>query len=187
MIQIVEKWRDSEFGHSRHITQITVKIYFQFSSIQSLSWVRLFGTPWTAARQASLSITNAQSILKLMSTELVMPSNYLILCRPLPLLPLIIPSIRAFLNESALCIRWLKYWSCSFNISPSNDYSGLMSFRINWFDLLAVQGTPKSLLQHHSSKVSILRHSVIFTVHSHIYTWLLEKSKLWLDGRLLTK
>ena len=115
-------------------------------SVQLLSCVWLFETPWTAAHQASLSITNSRSLLKLMSIESVMPSNYLILCRPLPLLPLIIPSIRAFLNESALCIRWLKYWSCSFNISPSNEHLGLFSFRTDWLDLLAVQGTLKNLL-----------------------------------------
>ena len=141
MIQIVEKWRDSEFGHSRHITQITVKIYFQFSSIQSLSWVRLFGTPWTAARQASLSITISWSLLKLMSIESVMPSNHLILCRPLLFLPSILPSMRVFSNESVLHIRWPKYCSFSYSISPSNEYSGLISFRIGRFDLLTVPGT----------------------------------------------
>ena len=125
------------------------------SSVQSLSRVRLFVTPWTAARQASLSITNSQSLLKLMSIELVMPSNHLIFCYPLLLLPSIFLSIWVFSNESVLCIRWPKYWS--FSISPSNEYSGLISFRIDWFDLLAVQGTLKSLLQHHSSKASILQ------------------------------
>ena len=118
-------------------------------------------TPWTAARQASLSITNSWSLLKLMSIELVMPSNHLILCRPL-LLPSIFPSIRVFSNESALCIRWPKYWSFSFSIGSSSEYSELISFRINWLDLLAVQGTLKSLLQHHSLKASILRHSAFF-------------------------
>ncbi|KAB0340697.1 hypothetical protein FD754_022907 [Muntiacus muntjak] len=131
----------------------------QFSSVQSLSCVQLFVTPWTAAHQASLSITNSQSLPKLMSIELVMPSNHLILCCPLLLLPSIFPSIRVFSNESVLCIRWPKYWSFSFNISPSNEHSGLLSFRMDWLDLLAVQGTLKSLLQHHSSKASILRHS----------------------------
>ena len=111
-------------------------------------------TPWTAACQASLSITNSQSLLKLMSIESVMPSNHLILCRPLLLLPSIFPSIRVFSNESALCIRWPKYWSCSFNISPTNEHSGLISFRMDWLDLLVVQGTLKSLLQHHTSKAS---------------------------------
>ena len=135
-----------------------------FSSVQSLSQVQLFATPWTTARQASLSITNSQTLLKLMSIESVMPSNHLILCRPLLLLPSIFPSNRVFSNQSALCIRWPKYWSFSFNISPSNEYSGQISFRIDWLDLLAVQGTLKSLLQHHSSKASILWHSAFFIV-----------------------
>ena len=126
-----------------------------FSSVQSLSRVRLFATPWIAARHASLSITNSRSSLRLTSIESVMPSSHLILCRPLLLLPSIFPSIRVFSNESALCIRWPKYWSFSFNINPSNEYSGLISFRIDWFDLLAVQGIFKSLLQHHSSKASV--------------------------------
>ena len=130
----------------------------QFSSVQLLSHVQFFATPWTAARQASLSITNSQTLLKLMSIESVMPSNHLILCCPL-LLPSIFPSIRIFSNESDLCIMWPKYWSFSFSISPSNEYLGLISFRINWFDFLAVQGTLKSLLQHNSSKVSIFWHS----------------------------
>ena len=138
--------------------------------VQSLSRVRLFATPWTAAHQASLSITNSQSLLKLMSIELVMPSNHLILCRPLLLLPSIFPSLRVFSIESVLLIRWPKYWSFSFSISPSNEYSGLFSFRTNWLDLLAVQGTLKSLLQHHSSKASILLHSAFFIVQlSHPY------------------
>ena len=139
-------------------------INIQFSSIQSLSHVRLFATPWTAACQASLSITSSQNLLKLMSIELMMPSNHLILCHPLLLPPLIFPSIRVFPNESVLFIRWPKYWSFSFSISPSNEYSGLISFRVDWFDLLAVQGTLKSLLQHHSSKASILWHSAFFIV-----------------------
>ena len=129
-----------------------VSVIGQFSSVQSLSRVQLFATPWTAACQASLSITNSQSSPKPMSTESVMPSNHLILWRPLLLLPSILPSIRVFSNESALRIRWPKYWSSSFNISPSNEHSGLISFRMDWLDLLAVQGTLKSLLQHHSSK-----------------------------------
>ena len=120
-------------------------------------------TPWTAACQAFLSITNSQSLLKLMSIELVMPSNHLILCCPLLLLPSIFPSIRVFSNESVLHIRWPKYWSFSFSISPSNEYSGLISFRMDWLALLAVQGTLKSLLQHHSLKVSILWHSAFFS------------------------
>ena len=121
-------------------------IVTEFSSVQSLSHVRLFATPGTAARQASLSITNFRSTPKLMSIELVMPSNHLILCRPLLLLSSIFPSIRVFSNESALCIRWPKYWSFSFNISPSNEHPGLISFRMDWLNLLAVQGTLKSLL-----------------------------------------
>ena len=126
------------------------------SSVQLLSRVRLFATPWTAARQTSLSITSSQSLLRLMSIKLVMPSNHLILCRPLLLLTSIFPSIRVFSSESVLHIRWPKYWSFSFSISPSNEYSGLSSFKIDWFDLLAIQETLKSLLQHHSSKASIL-------------------------------
>ena len=131
-------------------------------SVQSLSRVWLFATPWTVEHQASLSITNSQSLLKLMSTELVMPSNHFILCHPLLLLPSIFLSIRVFSNESVLRIRWPKHCSFSFSISPSNEYSGFIFFRIDWFDLFAVQGTLKSLLQHHSSKASILRHSVFF-------------------------
>ena len=139
-------------------------------SVQSLSRVQLFVTPWTAARQASLSITNSWSLLKLMSIESVMPSNHLILCRHLFLPPSIFPSIRVFSNESVLRIKWPKYWSFSFSISPSNEYSGLISFRIYWFDLLAVQGTLKSLLQHHSLKASILWRSAFFIVQlSHPY------------------
>ena len=141
-----------------------------FSSVHLLSCVQLFGTPWTAAHQASLSVTNSQGLLKLMSIESVMPSNHLILCHLLLLLPSIFPSIRVFSNESALCIRWPKYWSFSFNISPSNEYSGLISFRMDWVDLLAAQGTLKSLLQHHSSKASILQCSAFFRVQlSHPY------------------
>ena len=134
----------------------------QFSSGQLLSHVQLFATPWTVAGQASLSITNSRSSLKLMSIASLMPSNHLILCRPLLLLPSIFPSIRVFSNESVLCIRWPKYWSFSFSISPSNDYSGLISFRMDWLDLVAVQGTLNSLLQHHSSKASILWYSAFF-------------------------
>ena len=141
----------------------------QFSSFQSLSHVRLFATPWTAARQASLLITNSWSLPKLMSIESVMPSNHLILC-PLLLLPSIFPSIRVPSNESALHMKRPKHWSLSFNIGPSNEHSGLISFRMDWLDLLAVQGTLKSLLQHHSSKASILRHSAFFIVQlSHPY------------------
>ena len=164
-----------------------------FSSVQSLSRVRLFATPWTTTSQASLSITNSRSLPKLMSIESAMPSNHLILCRPLPLLPSLFPSIRVFSSESALHIRWPKqYWSFSFswcwsfslNISPSNEHSGLISFRMDWLDLLAVQGTLKSLLQCHSSKASILQCSALFVVQlSHPYI-----SKVhWLDGHLLGK
>ena len=127
-------------------------LYFQFSSVQSLSHVRLFVTPWIAAHQASLSITNSRSLLKPMSIRSVMPSSHLILCRPRLLLPPLPPSIRVFSNESTLHMGWPKYWSFSFSISPSNEHPGLISFRMDWLDLLAVQGTFKSLLQHHSSK-----------------------------------
>ena len=138
--------------------------------VQSLSHVRVFATPWVAARQASLSISNSQSLLKLMFIDPVMPSNHLILCHPLSLLPSVFPSTRVFSNELALQITWPKYWSFGFSISPSNEYSGLISIRIDWFDLLAVQETLKSLLQHHSSKTSILRHSAFFRVQlSHPY------------------
>jgi len=140
----------------------------QLSSIQSLSHVRLSAIPWTVARQSSLSLTNSCSLLKLMSIESVMPSNHLILCHPLLLPPSIFPSIRVFSNESVLHIRWSDYWS--FSISPSNEYSGLTSFRMDWLDLLAVQGTFKSHLQNHSSKASILCQSAFFIVqHSHPY------------------
>ena len=140
------------------------------SSVQSLSCVQLFATPWTAARQSSLSTTNSQTLLKFMSIELVMPSNHLILCHPLLLLRSICPSIRVYPSESVLHIRWPKYWNFSFSISPSNEYSGFISFGIDWFDLLAVQGTLKSHLQHHSSKASILQHSAFFIVQlSHAY------------------
>ena len=144
-----------------------------FTSVQLLSHVRLFVTPWTAARQASLSITNSQNLLKLMFIKLVMPSNHLILCCPLLLLPSIFPSISVFSNESVLCIRWPKYWSFSFSISPSNEYSGLISFWIQWFDLPAVQRTLKSLLQHHNSKtinsstISLLYGPTFTSVHDY--------------------
>ena len=142
----------------------------QFHSVQSLSHIRLFVTPWTAARQASLSITNSWIPHKPMSIESVMPSNHLILCHPLLLLPSIFPSIRVFSNESALRMRWPKCWRFSFNISPSNEHPGLISFRLKWLDLLAVQGTLKSLLQRHSSKASILQGSAFFIVQlSHPY------------------
>ena len=142
----------------------------KFTSVQLLSRVQLFVTPWIAACQASLSITNSQSLPKLMSIELVMSSNHLILCHPLLLLPSIFPSIRVLSNESDLHIRWPKYWRFSFGISPSNEHSALISPRMDWLDLLAVQGTLMSLLQHHSSKASILRHSAFFIVQlSHPY------------------
>ena len=136
----------------------------QFSAVHLLSHVRLFAIPWTAACQATLFITNSQSLLKLMPIELVMPSSHLILCGPLLLPPSIFPSIRVLSNESALHIRWPKYWSFSFNIRPSNEHSGLISFRMDWLDLCAVQGTLKSLLQHHSSKASIIQGSAFFIV-----------------------
>ena len=142
----------------------------QFSSVQLLSRVWLSATPWAAARQTSLSNTNSQSLPKLMSVESVMPSNHLILCRPLLLLPSIFPSIRIFSNEAALRIRWPKYWNFSFSISPSNEHPGLISFRMDWLDLLAVQATLRRLLQHHSSKASILWHLAFFIVQlSHPY------------------
>ena len=146
----------------------------QFSSVQSHSHVWLFVTPWTAARHASLSITNSQSLLKFISIESVMPSNHLVLCHPL-LLPSIFPSSRVFSNESVLCKRWPKYWSFNFNISPSNDHPGLISFRMDWLDLLAVQGTLKSLLQHHRSKHQFFGTQLSLWSNSHIHTWLLEK------------
>ena len=155
--------------------------------VQSLSHVQLFATPWTAAYQASLSLIISQSLPKFISTESVMPSNRLILCHPL-LLPLsIFLSIRVFSNESALPIRWPNYWSFSFIISPSNEYSGLISFRIDWFDLLTVQGTLKSLLQHHSSKAPIFRHSAFFMVQlSHLYMTT-GKTTVWLNRPLSAK
>ena len=155
-------------------------------SVQLLSHVRLFVTPWTAAHPASLSITNSQSLPKLISIESVVSCNHLTLYCPLLLLASIFPSIRVFSNESVL-IRWLKYWSFNFSISPSNEYSGLIYFRINWFDLLAVLGTLKSLLQHHSSKASILWRSAFFIVQlSHPYMTM-EKLVFWLDGSLLAQ
>ena len=156
-------------------------------SVQLLSRVWLFATPWTAARQVSLSITNSWSFLKLMSIESVMPSNELIFGPPLLLQPSIFPSIRVFSNELALLIRWPKYWSFSFSISPSNEYSGLIFFMMDWLDLLAVQGTLKSLLQHHSSKASILRHSAFFMVQLAYLYMTTGKPYLWLDRPLLEK
>ena len=157
------------------------------SSVQSLSCVQLFVTPWTEAHQASLPITNSRSLLKFMSIESVMPSNCLILCCPLLLLLSIFPSIGRSSNESILRIRWPKYWSFSFSISPSSEHSGLTSFRMDWFGLLAVQGTPKSLLQHHNSKASILWHSALFMVqlsHSYVTT---RKTKALTRQTLVSK
>ena len=148
--------------HPDRVGKSFSQFHFQFSSVQWLSPVWLFVTPWTAARQASLYITNSWSLLKFMSIESVMPSSHLILCHPFLLLPSIFPSIRVFSNESAYLIRWPKYWSFSFSISPSNKYSGLISFRMDWLDLLAVQGTLKSLLQHLNSKATILLPSAFF-------------------------
>ena len=152
------------------------------SVIQSNS----FSTPWTAARQASLSYSVSRSLLKLMSIESLLTPNHLSLCHPLLFLPSIFPSIRVFSNESALCIRWPRYWSFSFSMSLSNECSGLISFRIDSFDLLAVQGILKSLF-HHSLKASTLWHSVFLWSNSHICTWLLQKPELWLDGPSLAK
>ena len=153
----------------------TELLYIYSCSVHLLSRVQLFATPWTVARQTSLSITNYGSLPKPMSIKSAMPSNHLILCCPLLLLPSIFPRMRVFSNESTLCIRWPKYWSLSFNISPSNEHPGLTSFRMDWLDLFAVPGTLKSLLQHHSSKASILWCSALLIVQSHIHTWLLEK------------
>ena len=161
LIEFIVIWIEKEARKwNFHIRTVSVL----FSSFRSLSSVQLFVTLWTAAYQPSLFITNSQSSPKPMSIESVMPSNHLILCYPLLLPPSIFPSIRVFTNESVLHIRWPKYWSFSFSISPSNEYSGLISFRTDYFDLLAVQGTLKSLLQYHSSKASILQHSGFFTV-----------------------
>ena len=157
-MELPKKERNTKSLDLNYIIFISVT---KLSSVQSLSRVQLFAIPWTAAHQASLSINNSQSLLRLMSIELVMPSNHLILCHPLLVLPSIFPSIRVFSNESVLYIRWSKYWSFSFSLS--NTYSGLISFRMDWLDLLAVQGTLKSL-QHHSSKASILRRSAFFMI-----------------------
>ena len=152
------------------VSLVILFLTYIFSSVQSLSRVRLFATPWITTRQASLSITNSWSLLKLTSIESVMPSSHLNLCRSLLLLPSIPPSIRVFSNESTLRMRWPKYWSFSFSISPSNEHPGLILFRMDWLDLLAVQGTLKSLLQHHSSKALILLLSTFFMVKlSHSY------------------
>ena len=160
---------------------------WSWDSVQfSRSVVSNSATPWTAARQASLSIINSWSLLKLMSIESVMPSNHLILCHPLLLLPSIFPSIRVFSNESVLCMRWPKFWSFSFSISPSNEYSGLISFRMDRLDLLAVQGTLKSLLQHHRSIASILRHSASFIVQlSHLYMTTIALTRQTFVGKVM--
>ena len=159
-------WRLKSVREAQWFTSVNYKS----QSVQSFSHVRLFATPWITACQAALSITNSRSLLKLMPIASVMPSSHLILCCSLLLLPLIPPSIRVFSSESTLRMRWPNYWSFSFSISPSNEYSGLISFRMDWLDLLAVQGTLKSLLQHHSSKASIFQHSAFFTVQlSHPY------------------
>ena len=168
------KWVSCRCSHIMYFYQFCQSLSFDwrfyFSSVQLLSHVWLFATPWTAACQASLSFTNSRSLLKLMFIESVMPSNHLILCCPLLLLTSIFHSIRVFSNELVLRIRWPKYWSFSFNISPASEHPGLISFRMDWLDLLAVQGTLKSLLQHHSSKASIFRCSAFFTVQlSHPY------------------
>ena len=156
----------------------------QFSSFQSLSHVWLFATPWTATRQTSPSITNSWSLLKLISIKLMMPSNHLILCHPLLLLPSIFHSIRVFSSESGLCIQWPKDWSFSFNINPSSEYSGLIFFRMDWLDFSAVQGTLKSLLQHHIEKHQFFGTQLSLWSSSHIHTRLLEKTYLWLDEYL---
>ena len=169
------EWVAISFSNVREYSYVYTFIYISVSSVQSLSCVWLFGTLWTATRQASLSITNSRSLLKLMSIESVMPSNHLILCCPLPLPPSIFPSIKVFSSGSVLHIRRPKYWNFSFSISPSNEYSGLISFRMDWFDLLAVQGTLKSLLQYHSSKTWVLWHLLYGRSNAHIHTWLLEK------------
>ena len=169
------------------MTPLSVLVESTVLDVQLLSHVLLFAILWSAALQASLSFTVSQSLLKLMSIELVILSNHLILCRPLLLLPSVFPSIRVFANESPVCIRWPKYWSFSFNISLSSEYSGLISFRMDWLDLFAVRGTLMSLFQHHSSIVSIPWRSAFFIVQlSHPYMTT-EKPYLWLDGPLLAK
>ena len=160
------------FTSSKYSRQY-IFFFYKFSSVQLLSHVQLFSTPWIAAHQASLSIANSRSLPKLMSIKSVMPSSHLILCCPLLLLPPIPPRIRVFSNESTLHMRWPKYWNFSFSISPSNEHPGLISFRMDWLDLLAVQRTLKSLLQHHSPKASILWHSAFFTVLSfNLFTYI---------------
>ena len=166
----MDRWIDKE-------DVVCMQWNIQFSSVHSLSRIRLFATPWIAARQASLSITNSRSSLRLTSIKSVRPSSHLILCRPLLLLPPIPPSIRVFSNESTLCMRWPKYWSFSFSIIPSKEIPGLFSFRMDWLDLLAVQGTLKSLVQHHSSEASVLRRSLL----SHKKKKILPFVTTWMD------
>ena len=160
-----------------HTSSFLNRSFIGFSSVQLLSCVWPFVTPWIAAHQASLSITSSRSSLRLTSSESVMPSSYLILCHPLLLLPPIPPSIRVFSNESTLRMRWPEYWSFSFSIIPSKEHPGLISFRMDWLDLLTVQGTLKSLFQHHTSKASILRHSAFFTVQLSLH-WVILYFKL---------
>ena len=163
-MRLVSPWADVPFYLILVYLTLNLRCHICLSSVQSLSRVWLFATPWITAHQASLSITNSRRSPKLMCIESVVPSSHLILCRPLLLRPPIPPSIRVFSNESVLCMRWPKYWSFSLIISPSNEHPGLVSFRMDWLDLLSVQGTPKRLLQYNSSKASILRHSAFFTV-----------------------
>ena len=183
------KWEAERGLFRTHYFDVNLRFLGQthFSSVQSLSCVRLFVTLWIAAHQASLSITISWSLPKPMSIESVIPSKHLILCCPLLLLPSIFPSIRVFSNESALHIRWPKYWSFSFNISPSNEHPWLISFRMDWLDLLAEQGTLKNLLQHHSSKASILQCLAFFIVQLSYPYMTNGKTIAWLDGPLLTK
>ena len=172
---------------NKHMNTISTSLIIQFNSVQSIRHVWFFVTPWTVTQQASLSITNSQSLLKLMSIESVMASNHLILHRPLLLLPSIVPSIRVFSSEMVLHIRWPKYWSFSSSIGPSKEYSGLISFSMDRFDLLADQGTLKSLLQHHSSKASVLCRSAFFIVqlsHPYMTTGKTRTRWFWLDGLL---
>ena len=179
-------WTQPKHHHLPPSHTFSLCVFF-LSSVQSLSPVWLFATPWTAARQASLSITNSRSLLKLMSIESVMPSNHLILCRLLLLPPSIFPSIRVFSSESVLHIRWPKYWCFSISISPSNEYSGLISFRIDWLDLLAVQGTLRVFSNTTVQKHQFFGSQPSLGSNSHIHVWLLGKPQLWLDGPLLAK
>ena len=175
------------FAFSSDNDTVLQVINYSVSSVQSLSHVQLFAPPRTAARQCSLSITNSQGLLKLMSIASVTPSNHLILCHPLLLLLSMVPSIGVFSNKSVLCMSGPKYWSFSFSISPSNEYSGLISFRIDCLDRLAVQGTLKSLLKHHHQKHQFFGTQPSSQFNSHIHTWLLEEPYLWLDGPWLVK